>query len=304
MKSKAIKQKTKMASKKRSSKPKHEWLQVVSFLAFLFIFGSMAGMVACTSTPPTQAEIEASIYKLYKTSPEAINQTGANGRTPLYEAVKYNDMDAIRLFLKNPKINIYTKPSALTRATFNGNLEVVQLLLSKGARVNNVNHSGETALHIASRKKYKDIVRALLGAGAEVNIQDKRGSTPLMKAALKGDVEIVNTLIQAGSDLNIRNKFDRTALIYATAKNHEQLALGLIQPGVDLNQKDKKGKNALIYSAQNGNVAIVKKLIQAGATIDLQGKDKSALERAAMNGHTEIVKSLIQANYQKRTVKD
>lgn len=251
---------------------------------------------ACTSTP-TQEEITAKTYEEYGTTPMSINNLSEGKKLlPIYEAVKRNDIGAVKIFLQNSRVNLYIKPSLLIRAAYNGNIEMVSLLLEKGVRVNEQNHHGETALIVATRKQHARIVEMLLEAGAKLNIQNNKGTTALMKAVLTGNRQVVDLLLEAGADRNIRNNFNRTALIYASAKDHEKIALNLIQPGIDLDVKDKKGNTALIYAAKNGNLDILQKLIQNGARVELNDKDKEALKLAAMKGHANVVKSLIQAN--------
>ena len=275
-------------SKKYLSKT-HSFSKYIACSSFLLLS-------ACTSLP-TPEEITAKTYNEYGTTEMAINDLSEGKKLlPIYEAVKRNDNEAVKIFLQNQRVNLFIKPPLLIRAAYNGNAEIVSLLLNKGVRVNEQNHHGETALIIATRKQHANIVEMLLEAGAKLDIQNNKGTTALMKAVLSGNTQVVDLLLKAGADRNIRNKFNRTALIYASAKNHEKITLELIQPGIDLDVKDKKGNTALTYAAQNGNLNILQKLIQNGARVELNDKDKAALKLAAIKGHADIVKSLIQAN--------
>ena len=49
--------------------------------------------------------------------------------------------------------------------------EVLQLLLSKGAKINALNNGGCSTLHVAVNKQHVACVRALLNHGCDVNIQ-------------------------------------------------------------------------------------------------------------------------------------
>ena len=56
--------------------------------------------------------------------------------------------------------------TALMRASWNGNTEIVIALIGSGAKLNSANNWGKTALHIASRKGHVETVDALEAAGA------------------------------------------------------------------------------------------------------------------------------------------
>jgi ankyrin repeat protein len=58
-------------------------------------------------------------------------------------------------------------------------LETVTAALSLGGDLEEVNPSGETALHIASAQGYETVVRALAERGANLNARNLRGQTPL-----------------------------------------------------------------------------------------------------------------------------
>ena len=52
----------------------------------------------------------------------------------------------------------------------------MDLLLSKGAKVDAQTESGVTPLHLAARRGYESVAKALLAAGAPVNAQGTRKS--------------------------------------------------------------------------------------------------------------------------------
>jgi len=61
-------------------------------------------------------------------------------------------------------------------------LELVDLLLQKGADVHMLNRDKRTPLHIAARGDWPSIVQRLLEAGSDVSAKDKNGLTPLERA--------------------------------------------------------------------------------------------------------------------------
>ena len=62
-------------------------------------------------------------------------------------------------------------------------LEVVQLLLEKGAVINAKDNYGNTPLHDAGLCRQLDIVQLLLKNGADITARDENGKTPLQSTA-------------------------------------------------------------------------------------------------------------------------
>ena len=111
----------------------------------------------------------------------------------------------------SPRI-VFTTP--LMRAAFAGDLELVKLLLERGADPSLVSRDGETMVAAASglafihgyhRGKSPEerlqVVKLFVGLGNDVNQADDYGITPLMAAANYGNVPIVQYLIDVGADL-------------------------------------------------------------------------------------------------------
>ena len=108
-------------------------------------------------------------------------------------------------------------------ASMDGNFNIVNELLKKGAYVNTKNNSGETALIKASEKGHKDLVDLLLNRGADCNASTyDDGYTPLHSAASSGHKDIVNLLLSRGASVETRDFYSRTPLHYAAPAAKEK----------------------------------------------------------------------------------
>ncbi len=72
------------------------------------------------------------------------------------------------------------------------NIELIDLLLQRGASTTHQNHKGSTSLHIlcynetASKDLLVRIARELIRNGAMVNVRDRRGMTPFLVCCASG----------------------------------------------------------------------------------------------------------------------
>lgn len=104
--------------------------------------------------------------------------------------------------------------TAVMRAAFSGDVELVQLLVDHGADTKIVSKDQETVLMAAcgtgfipgyskgrTAAERLETVKLLISLGQDVNAADDYGITPLMVAANLGDVPIIQYLIDKGADL-------------------------------------------------------------------------------------------------------
>jgi uncharacterized protein len=122
-----------------------------------------------------------------------------------------NNTPRARMREGSPRIVFAT---ALMRAAFSGDIELVQLLLAHGADPNIMSKDRETSLMAASGTGFINgynkqrtpaerlaVVKLLIDLGEDVNAADSYGITPLMVAANLGDIGIVQYLMDKGADL-------------------------------------------------------------------------------------------------------
>lgn len=123
-----------------------------------------------------------------------------------------NNTPRARMREGSPRIVFAT---ALMRAAFAGDIELVKLLLAHGADPHIQSSDRETTLMAACglalingyhrqrpSAERLEVVRLMVDLGEDVNHADSFGITPLMAAANLGDINIVRYLIDKGADLS------------------------------------------------------------------------------------------------------
>ena len=103
--------------------------------------------------------------------------------------------------------------TALHESAATGNVAMMRILVSRGAKVSAKNSNGETPLHFAARFGHVEAVKYLVAAKAEMNVQTTHTkSTPLMLAAELGYEPVMKELTRLGARQDLRDTFGKTAL--------------------------------------------------------------------------------------------
>ena len=152
--------------------------------------------------------------------------------------------------------------SLLTIAAREGSSHAVRTLLEAHARIDWANQAGETALMHAAIQGHLEIVRLLLVRGAEVN---RSGWTPLIYAAVKGSVPIARLLLAYGANIDAGAPNGFTALMMAVRENHQELAAFLIANHADVNAQTDSGLTALAIAQKAESAALANLLVKSGA---------------------------------------
>ncbi|CAK4373255.1 unnamed protein product [Aphanomyces euteiches] len=113
----------------------------------------------------------------------------------------------------------------LMQAALIGDLTAVDNIVSGDPdSINMTNEQGMSALMLAAIEGNTDVAQLLLRRGAAVNLADKDGHTALMHTAYCGHADMIEVLVDGGADLTLRNKVGRTASDVALAVGHTALA--------------------------------------------------------------------------------
>ncbi|XP_003427840.1 putative ankyrin repeat protein RF_0381 [Nasonia vitripennis] len=185
----------------------------------------------------------------------------------LCEAIKRNDnRNAMALLRHYCKANMGSpdpsKDIPLQLATLAGNVEIVEMLLNKGARVNISFQDQKEPLHLicdTGSTSIPDeisriaIAKLLIKHGANVNAVEKTNKdTPLILAVKSKFLELTKFLLNNGSDRHYANKYSETAFHAAFSENAgiEMIEL-LYDKKFDLYKVDDNECTVFSYAVRN-----------------------------------------------------
>ena len=159
-----------------------------------------------------------------------------------------------------PEATILEPPIAKTtgipiiEAIRKGNIEAVKQHLAAGMDVNGRDNWGRTVLHKASGwQGQREIVELLISNGADVNAKRSDGAIPLHYAVYYDRMENVEILLSKGADLNAKDgdQNGATPLHEAAWRSRKEIVDLLISKGADVNDKDNEGQTPLDLAVQH-----------------------------------------------------
>jgi ankyrin repeat protein len=186
------------------------------------------------------------------------------GRTPLWAAVEYRNLDMNNNDQDSPTDN------GVDRAPF---LPLIRLLIDKGANVN-------------ARTRELPPPRRWLYSLNDVSWVDFTGQTPFLRAALSADTTTMKLLVERGADPNLPTLAGTTPLMAAAGVNwvvaqtyteslqarYDAVALCL-ELGADVNAANSMGLTALLGAVNRGSNDIIELLVKRGARVDVKDKE-------------------------------
>ncbi|TYZ61591.1 hypothetical protein PybrP1_003467 [[Pythium] brassicae (nom. inval.)] len=221
---------------------------------------------------------------------DALDGTGC---TALYWAARKGHVAAAELLLARGADPEATGSDwrPLHIACANDSVEVVALLLARGAQVNAAMEFGITPLDFAASQGSPDVARLLLDAGADVNNRDeKTATTPLHRAAIRGDWDLVTLLVGRGARVDAET-FDRATPLFAAA---EYGHLEVVQYLMDADPDWRQHSSPVHAVASNGHLDVLDHLVSAGVDVDLTNAfDVTPLCAAVLSGKLPIMGYLL-----------
>ncbi len=182
----------------------------------------------------------------------AINYKDPDGVTPLMEAARFNYLD------------------------------IVELLVKKGADVNAADDKGSTALHYAvyGRRLAERTIRHLCQNGADINAPNGTGSTPLHAAVGHNNLPALKLLVSMGADTEALDVNMGTPADFARRVHSDPAYLMALTPGSEpLSLKELADMKAALSAAFHGavlrgtNAETLAQAAQALLEVDMRLRD-------------------------------
>jgi ankyrin repeat protein len=234
------------------------------------------------------------------TSGADVNKKTPDNKSPLYIAVDGNHTPIVKHLLSKgariDEINDDGGFTALMNTCFSGSLDIARVLIDAGADVNLKSTDGYTPLFLAVQEKHKPVIEYLLSKGARVDEKNgPDGVTALMNACFDESLDMLMMLVDAGADVNLKSNEGYTPLYNAVQAKETYNIEYLLSKGARIDEKcGPHGLTALFKACTDGALYVAKNLVDAGADVNLKTTQGfTPLFVAVQEKHKPVVEYLL-----------
>lgn len=187
------------------------------------------------------------------------------------------------------------RTTALMTAVMSQQGYLVTLLLEKGARVNDVDEYGYTALTLAVSEARIDLVQQLLAYGANPNVPNVARVPLLNWAIMLRQPEIAHALLEKGADPTVPDAKGMLPLYLACVDEEVSVARAILEHGGSA-KTTLTGWSVLRLAVSLDNVELTKLLIEKGADpAEVSSTGKSLLDVARSRNRRHVLPVLQEA---------
>lgn len=195
-----------------------------------------------------------------------VDAKNVNGQTPLFNAVKNDD------------------------------IEIIDLLISNAANINERDNFGSTILHSAVRWNALQSIEKLISLNMNPNVQNIHGKTPLAEAAIEGNIATTTLLLSKGADPNIYDSFGRTSLVDAIKAKQVKIVSLLLKHKANPQIQDMNGRTPYHEAALSENIQIIKLIYNAKGNPLSRDKDGNTPLSIAFNKDLKVLETVLGEN--------
>ncbi|XP_067659906.1 putative ankyrin repeat protein RF_0381 [Haliotis asinina] len=164
-----------------------------------------------------------------------INSKNKQGMIPVFMAAEKGHKEVVELLFRSGGDMSLTSrggSNVLHFACRGGNVDLVKFVLShKMTDINSTGRRHLTPVLTAAAEGHKEVVELLVSEGAKVSLLDIRGNSILHLACRGGHVEVVKYVVsQDLVDINSRNKKGMTPVMMAAGRGHQEVVGLLMNP--------------------------------------------------------------------------
>ena len=159
----------------------------------------------------------------------------------------------------------------LSRAAYHGYNRIVAALLDRGAKIDEGHmHWGSTPLIVACGANKLDVVELLLARGANIEKRNRRDCSPLHVACLKGRVDAARLLLDHGADALRHAEGNNSTPLHGAARNGHVAVVNLLfdRDEDKYHRRGRRGSKALARACREGDAAMVRCLLARGVVVD------------------------------------
>ncbi|XP_026216274.1 85/88 kDa calcium-independent phospholipase A2 [Anabas testudineus] len=152
---------------------------------------------------------------------------------PIHSAMKHSEKDCVEEILKADSNQLHAQDALYggTPLHWAKTAEMCRLLLNHGCSVNFLSHTGESPLHILTKKGRFEAAMVLLTHEANANLKGQDGNTALHLAMKMDHMELIKALIVFGADVEIHNDLGETPGLIAARNSkgpNRKILLGML----------------------------------------------------------------------------
>ena len=241
-----------------------------------------------------------------------VNEQNKNSEGPLYKACTVGNVPATKLLLDYhadiDDDNIFGR-TALHAALETNNLELVKVIVKRGADMYHKDKSGWDCFVQAAYEGADDILDFLLSSLKSQDSltkalisRDLHGDTPLHKSAARGNDKTIDVLLKAGNSVTLCSQYNddgMTPLAIAAYCGNLHTVESLLAYGADASARCDKGELTLCsalegwkenYTSCTGDYALICQKLVGISTDDAPNAD--ILDLAVETGAIELTETL------------